>query len=168
MPEQPPQWVPAPPKQRLASGQGAPAGPKPVTGCGGCAAIFAVVIVVTIIIGSAIPSDRSPPPPQQTQPTATNTKPATTAKPASTRPEADASTELSCIHFRNVMGDLDVLTVPELRGKLKEVYSTASVSPIDAIRAHSRGMLAAVTADDGEALLSSAKQFSDACRFFGL
>lgn len=66
------------------------------------------------------------------------------------------------------MGDLDVLTVAELRGKLKEVYSTASVSNSTAIRTYSRAMLAAVTLDDGEALLSSAKEFSNACRQFGL
>ena len=56
----------------------------------------------------------------------------------------------------------------ELRGKLQDVNRDASVSESAAIRTGARAMLAAVTADDGEALLSSAKQFSDACRSFGL
>jgi len=47
------------------------------------------------------------------------------------------------------VGDLDVLTPMELRAKLQEVYSTASVSSYDAIRSLSREMLAAITATTG-------------------
>lgn len=45
------------------------------------------------------------------------------------------------------MDDLDVLTVPELRGKLQEMNRDASISENTAIRAYAHEMLAAVTAD---------------------
>jgi hypothetical protein len=87
---------------------------------------------------------------------------------AAPEPEADASAQLACRHFRNVMGDFDVLTVPELRAKLQEVHETASVSVEPGVAEHARGLLSAVTAEDGDAFLVEAQRLSDACAAAGL
>lgn len=91
-----------------------------------------------------------------------------TAEPAPDEPKPDVLTEASCRHFRNVIGDIDVLTTVELREKLKEVDDKARYSEDPGIPEGSRAMLAAVTADDGEALLAAVGEFSGACEQAGV
>jgi hypothetical protein len=97
------------------------------------------------------------------------TQPPTTAAPTTetpeTQPEADAATQASCRHFRNVMGDAGqgVLSDEELRDKLKEVNDSASVSERADIRAGGVAMLRAITIGDSDELLKAATQFDKAC-----
>jgi hypothetical protein len=82
--------------------------------------------------------------------------------------EADASAFVACRHFRNVMGDVDILSPEELRVKVQEIHDKARVSEEPGVAESARGMLAAATADDGEAFMMSVGQMSDACREAGL
>lgn len=86
------------------------------------------------------------------------------------KPKADASAELGCGHFRNIMGDVDagILTDAELRTKFKEVYDTAYVSENPGIAEDARAMLAAITAGDGDPLVAAATAFSAACNAVGV
>jgi hypothetical protein len=90
-------------------------------------------------------------------------------EPASERtdsePEVDASTRVSCAHFRNVMGDVQqgILNDAELRDKLKEVNDSASVSEREDIRAGGTAMLRAMTTGTTEELLTAAGKFDTAC-----
>lgn len=94
--------------------------------------------------------------------------------PASERtdsePEVDASTRVSCEHFRNIMSDVaqGVLNDAELRDKLKEVNDSASVSERDDIRAGAVAMLRAITTGTTEEFLTAAGEFDSACDRAGL
>ncbi len=92
--------------------------------------------------------------------------PATTAAP---QPEADASTQLSCGHFRNVMGDIGngLLTDSEIREKTKQFYDTGQRSDIPKIRLSTQRMLAAITTGDTDAYIAAAKSMSATCRTVG-
>lgn len=96
----------------------------------------------------------------------TTTKPP--AQPSSSG-EGDASSRLACSHFFNVANDATagVLTVEELREKLKEVNDNAKVSEAPGIRESARAMLAAVTSDDGDGFLEAVEAMGDACRAAG-
>lgn len=83
-------------------------------------------------------------------------------------PKADASATFACRHFRNVIGDADVLNDAELREKIKEVEEDANVSKTPGIAEHGRGMLAAITADDAEAFTNEAAAFAEACSTHGV
>jgi len=82
-----------------------------------------------------------------------------------TQPEADASTQASCEHFRNIMNDVGqgILNDAELRDKLKEVNDSARVSERADIRAGGVAMLSAITTGTAEDLLKAAGQFDKAC-----
>jgi hypothetical protein len=82
--------------------------------------------------------------------------------------KADASTTFACRHFRNVIGDLDVLSDAELREKIKEVETDANVSENANIREHGRAMLAALTANDAGAFMEDAKAFAQVCSELGV
>jgi hypothetical protein len=89
--------------------------------------------------------------------------------PASERtvsePEVDASTRVSCEHFRNIMSDVaqGILSDAELRDKIKEVNESASVSERADIRAGGVAMLRAMTTGTTEDLLTAAGEFDTAC-----
>lgn len=78
--------------------------------------------------------------------------------------EGDASARLACDHFRNVAGDVDVLTTAELRDKVAEIHDTARVSEVPGIAPNARAMLSAITQGDSAALDTSVRAFGDACR----
>jgi hypothetical protein len=80
----------------------------------------------------------------------------------------DPSAQLACRHFRNVIGDATVLTDDELRGKIKEVHDTGRVSEEPGVAEHSRAMLEAATAGDGEAFMVAAGDMSESCADAGL
>jgi len=93
-------------------------------------------------------------------------KPKPKPKPAApVKPVADAPAQLACGHFVNVMGDFSkgILTTAEMRTKIQEVYSNASISTNKGIPDGATAMLAAVTADDGTAFLTAAGAFMTAC-----
>jgi hypothetical protein len=83
-------------------------------------------------------------------------------------PEADASAQLACRHFRNVMGDLEILSGAELREKVQEVHDTARVSEEPGVAPAAREMLAAATADDGDRFLTAVGDMHEACLGAGL
>lgn len=84
-------------------------------------------------------------------------------------PRADASAQLACSHFRNVVADESsgVLTDAELRGKLKEVYNDARYSSNAGIPEGAQAMLAAVTQGDPAGLRQGLDDFSTACQRVG-
>jgi hypothetical protein len=82
--------------------------------------------------------------------------------------EADASAKLACRHFRNVMGDLEILSTPELRTKVQEIHDNARVSEEPGVAPAAREMLAAATADDGERFLQAVGEMHGACADAGL
>jgi hypothetical protein len=96
------------------------------------------------------------------------TSSATTSSGGST-PDADASAELACAHFRDVVTDEanGVLTDAELRDKLKEVYDKARYSTNAGIPEGAQAMLAAVTQGDPAGLRQGLNAFSAACQRVG-
>jgi len=82
----------------------------------------------------------------------------------------DASTQVSCEHFRNIMNDVGqgVLNDVELREKLKEVHESATVSDRADIREGGVAMLRAITTGTTEELLEAVGQFDQACDRAGL
>jgi len=97
----------------------------------------------------------------------------TTPAPSVSTPaavSADASAQLACGHFRNVMSDISsgLLTPGEVRTKTKEVYDTAYVSESAGIADSARSMLAAATADNGPAFVSAAADLMGACEAAGV
>lgn len=86
----------------------------------------------------------------------------------SAEPKVDSLTEASCRHFRNVMGDIDVLTAEELRKKLKEVHDKGQYAEATGVPEASRSMLSAATSDDGEAFLEAIGEMSQACKTAGV
>lgn len=104
-------------------------------------------------------------------PAPATTKPRTTPAPAqqSSSGEGDASSRLACSHFRNVADDFSagLLTIGELREKLKEVNGNAQVSEALGVRNSARAMLAAVTIDDGDAFLAAMNAMYKACTAAG-
>lgn len=118
---------------------------------------------------SAPPATPTPTPtPVAPKPTPTPVAPKPAPAPA--KPKADASAELGCTHFRNIMGDVSagILTDAELRTKIKEVYDTAYVSENAGVPDGARAMLAAITAEDSTAFLAAATAFDGACRAVGV
>lgn len=83
--------------------------------------------------------------------------------------DADASAQLACAHFRDVVADetSGVLTDAELRDKLKEVYDKARYSSDAGIPAGAQEMLAAVTQGDSAGLRRGLNDFGAACRRVG-
>lgn len=76
----------------------------------------------------------------------------------------DYESSLACDHFRNVARDIadGVLTDAEAREKLKEVHENAIIAT-PAVRSAARGMLAAMTAGDYEALAEEVANMDQAC-----
>ncbi len=128
--------------------------------------LLLALLVALVVVGCELPEETDGP--GSGAASETTRASGKTTKTTQAKPEADASAQLACTHFRNVMGDVDVLTVPELRAKLREVHETASVSEWEAVRTGARRMLAAVTRDDAEGLLDAAKGFSRVCKELGL
>jgi hypothetical protein len=118
--------------------------------------------LVVALTGCGVPTDSS-------NTTDTPTHANATTKPKTTKPEADASTKLSCEHFRNVMGDVGngLLTESELRDKTKQFYDTGRLSEVPKVRVAVQDMLAAITGGDTDAYLTAAKSMSAACRTVG-
>jgi hypothetical protein len=84
--------------------------------------------------------------------------------------EPDAGAKLACTHFRNVAGDVSagILTLPEVRDKLREVYDTARVSSAPGIATGAQEMLAAITAGDLDDLARDVRAFAGACNSLDL
>jgi hypothetical protein len=91
--------------------------------------------------------------------------PAPASERTDSESEVDASTQLSCAHFRNIMSDVaqGVLNDVELRNKLKEVNDSASVSERADVRAGGVAMLRAMTTGTTEEFLTAAGEFDQAC-----
>lgn len=87
-----------------------------------------------------------------------------TAAPA-TAPKSDASAELACTHYRNVMADVDagILTDVELRSKLKEVHDDAKWSEADGVADSATALLRAFTQMDTDALPEARRAMTLAC-----
>lgn len=105
-------------------------------------------------------------------PTPTPTLAPTTPTPTPTvdgvadTPEMDASATLACSHFVNVMDDVGagILTTGEIREKISEVYDNARLAEQPAeLPGTSQRLLAAVTADDGEAFVEEVVAMYDLC-----
>lgn len=77
----------------------------------------------------------------------------------------DASAELACTHFRNVAADVSdgLLTDQEMRGKLKEVNDTASVSEYLPVRKAARNLLASVTTGTTDEAVRAIEKMGEAC-----
>lgn len=73
---------------------------------------------------------------------------------------------LACDHFRNVLDDVGVLSVAELREKLKEVHGNASIAT-PAVRSAARDLLAAATTGTSSEVQQAARDMSAACRATG-
>jgi hypothetical protein len=78
-------------------------------------------------------------------------------------PEPRDQSALACDHFRNVMGDVDVLTAAELRAKLAEVEGNAAIAR-PSVQAASRSLLAAVTTGTPDDAMTAAAEMYAACR----
>jgi hypothetical protein len=83
-----------------------------------------------------------------------------------TEPSRDRSS-LACDHFRNVLGDADVLTPQELRVKLQEVEGNANIAT-PAVQRSARALLVAATAGNTEGVTQAAGDLSAACRAAGV
>ncbi len=79
-----------------------------------------------------------------------------------------SDSSLACDHFRNIAHDASagLLTHSELRDKLEEVYSDASIATSRVLNA-SQTMLAAATADDLSRLTQAVHQMDSACSATG-
>lgn len=84
-------------------------------------------------------------------------------EPAQDQPDAGA--RLACSHWRNVVADLQagILSPGEVREKARELHDDARLSDEPGIAEHSEAMLRAATADEGEAFMSAAEDFTAAC-----
>jgi len=80
-----------------------------------------------------------------------------------------SDSSLACDHFRNIAGDIadGVLTDSEIRSKLREVESNASIAT-PAIQSAARRMLAAATQGDTPGLTSAAQDMGAACEEEGV
>ncbi len=85
---------------------------------------------------------------------------------SSSTPTPDAS--LACDHYRNVMTDIGkgVLTPAEIRTKTKEISDNAAIAPA-AVQTAATQMLAATTADNGDAFLKASSAMDSACSAAG-
>lgn len=84
---------------------------------------------------------------------------------------SDASATAACTHFKNVAADAGsgILNDAEFRGKLKEIYDSASVSEDAQLRDAARGMLASVTeGSPAERFKWHADDFVAACKRLGV
>jgi len=133
------------------------------------AAIGALAIVANLT-GSGDDSGSAPTTIVVTDTAPIVTEPPTTAKPTTTKFEANGSAQLSCEHFRNVMGDVGqgILTIPEIRDKTKQFYDTGQRANVEDIQIASRQMLAAITIEDIDAYIKAAKAMGKACQSVGL
>lgn len=79
--------------------------------------------------------------------------------------EADSGALLACSDFRSAARDSNdgLLTDEELRGKLKDIESNASVSEEPGVASSARAMLAAATAGDVDGLAVAVERMADAC-----
>ena len=82
-------------------------------------------------------------------------------------PTGDQSS-LACNHFRNVLGDVQdgVLTDTELREKLKEVESNASIAS-PGVQTAARQLLAAATSGSSEEISAAGGKLLAACSVAG-
>lgn len=85
-------------------------------------------------------------------------------------PEGDASAQLACTHFRNIVDDASagILTDAEIRDKLKEVYDKAYVSSTRGIADGARELLAGITTGTTSDFETALDSFSSACTRVGL
>lgn len=93
----------------------------------------------------------------------------TTSRPEPTKPQADASAQLACDHFRNVADDISsgVLTPEQVTTKLQEVYGTASRSDLSSIGRASQDLLAAWNRADVDGIAAATRRLSAACASVG-
>lgn len=82
---------------------------------------------------------------------------------------SDNATGASCEHFRNIVGDISkgILSDTEIRGKMQEVYDTASISLDPGIPDGAQALLAAATAGDPAAMATAISAFSTSCSNVG-
>lgn len=87
------------------------------------------------------------------------------ASDVSSGPTPDASAEMACDHFRNVISDVGkgLLSNDEFRAKLKEVYGDGYVSTNAGIASGVTAMMRADTAGDVPALKNAIADFATAC-----
>jgi hypothetical protein len=132
------------------------------------AVLFVIGWISSLVDGNSDTSTATQTPEVTSAPVQVET-PVSTDAPKPTTPEADASTQLSCGHFRNVMGDIgnSLLTDNEIRDKTKQFYDTGQRSNIPKIRLATQRMLAAITVGDTDAYIAAAKSMNAACAAVG-
>lgn len=92
-------------------------------------------------------------------------EPEPAAEPEPERVESSA--RVACTHFRNVVGDADILSDAELREKIAEVHESARVSEEPGIAAGSREMLSTITGGDVDGFGAAVGEFAAACQAAG-
>lgn len=82
---------------------------------------------------------------------------------------ADAGAQVSCGHFKNVVGDISqgLLTDKQGHAKFEQVYATAKTSSVQAVAQGAKDMLAADVSGDSSALAIAMTNFSNACTTAG-
>ncbi len=92
----------------------------------------------------------------------------TARRPSGTGTVGSGHRTLGRDHYRNIMTDIGkgVLTPAEIRGKIKQVSDDAVIAPA-AVQAAATQMLAATTADNGDAFLQASASMDRACSAAG-
>jgi pyruvate/2-oxoglutarate dehydrogenase complex dihydrolipoamide acyltransferase (E2) component len=135
----------------------------------GCLVLLAIVGIV-VLFGALAGDDE--PEPRQAQPAGRDQKedpPPPTSAPAPSPPTTqgpDRDSGLACRHFRNIVGDADVLSDAEIREKLKEVHDDANIAT-PAVQTAAREALAAVTSGTTEEFGAAIRSLSEACAAAG-
>lgn len=80
---------------------------------------------------------------------------------------SDASASVACRHFRNIVGDAPMMTDAELREKLQEVETSASVAESPTLRDAARDMVIEVTRGTTAGFEDAVGRFGNECRRLG-
>lgn len=135
-------------------------------------------VILGVVVLSVFTTDEGKETAVQSQPTTSTTEgttttarepevtTTTTTQPEPESPQQHRDSRLACVHFRNVVGDADVLSDEELRDKIKEVHGDAVIAT-PGVEAAAREALAAITADDVEAFGVAIRRLSDECAAAG-
>lgn len=75
----------------------------------------------------------------------------------------DASAQLACRAFYDLAADADLLTFPEQRERIQDIWNYAEVSEAPGIPGAARAMLEAITARDFTALDAAVGSMDSAC-----
>ena len=117
--------------------------------------IAALVLIVLSIIGQFTGGGNSSEDKASETPIVTNTP----------EPTVDIYIQSACRKFREFteVAGKGILTIAEMRAKFKDTYEAAQFSDIPIIADAATRTLAALTAQDAEALAPATKDFSGAC-----